>query len=528
VFDPDEPTLPGGVRVLSQDIVGFAWVEAGRHAVRVSKSLLYQFDLPDDSDVYGGVYLNPGRRSGGDSIVWLTPANQRTALPVHPCRDHEPRVVGPTVGDLVSALKNQPYLTTTKPAEVTVGGVDGLFVKVSVPDDAEVAACQGSAVDIISRLPAAEEPGIVDRMWILDIDGARHVLLARTFGATKLDTRLVTRLVKSITFTHEPADTVRPPGLAGVGAVWYDAQGLHHGGVVERTPVELVADEVEGIGSVFALVRHGAVYRDPATDDVWFHPWGGRPRVVGHGSATGPGGDPESDVAAWFEGNELVVFDTARGEEISRITEEAWALIPRNMMSEHVRDSNGFVHVSPTEVVWRSENDSGLQGMSRLEVEAGTSSVVWDLYDPNEPPMPIDVHDTTRIIPLLGDGQGDPPVSLLIDAAGQEQLRLDPDSHGVEPMGRLSPDGTFVLAPSLDSQDLSDSHGAAIVDARNRMTWKLPLTDSYVWIAWSYDNLAVVKVDRDDKTKSTLLACDAATRECDRLPHQGRVLLPAS
>ena len=319
----------------------------------------------------------------------------------------------------------------------------------------------------------------------------------------------------------EQMDAVRPPGLAGVGAVWYDAEGLHHGGVVERTPVELVADHFEGVGSVFALVRHGAVYRDPATDDVWFHPWGGQSRVVGRGSVAGPGGDPESDVAAWFEGDELVVFDTARGEEISRTTEEAWTLEP-GFLSEHVRDSNGFVHVSPEEVVWRSENVSGWQGMRRLDVETGTSSLVWDQYDPSSGPMPSDVHDTTRITPLLGDGQGDPPVSLLIDAAGQEQLRLDPDSYGVEPGGRLSPDGSFVLA-AMDPH----SH-AAIVDVRNRTIWKLPLTESYVWTAWSYDNLAVVKVDRDDKTKSTLIACDAVTRECDRLPHRGRVLLPAS
>lgn len=202
-FDPDEPTLPGGVRVLSQDVDGFAPVEAGRHAVRVSESLLYQFDLPAYSDVFGGVYLNPGRRAGGDSIVWLTPANQRTALPVHPCRDHDPTVVGPTVDDLASALNRQPYLTTTKPVEVSVGGMEGLFVKVSVPDDADVSACQGASVDVISGTQSAEEAGIVDRLWILDIDGARHVLWARTFGATALDTSLVTRLVESITFTRD-------------------------------------------------------------------------------------------------------------------------------------------------------------------------------------------------------------------------------------------------------------------------------------------------------------------------------------
>ena len=170
------------------------------------------------------------------------------------------------------------------------------------------------------------------------------------------------------------------------------------------------------------------------------------------------------------------------------------------ILSEHVRDSNGFVHVSPAEVVWRSENVAGLQGMRRLDVETGTSSLVWDQYDPNSGPMPSDVHDTTRITPLLGHGQVDPPISLLIEAAGQEQLRLDSDTHGVEPGAMLSPDGSFALAAAHPHSD-----GAAIVDIRDGTIWKPPLphslTDSYGWLAWSYGNLAVVKFDEDDKTE---------------------------
>ena len=49
-----------------------------------------------------------------------------------------------------------------------------------------------------------------------------------------------------------------------------------------------------------ALVRSGALYWDEMSD-VWFHPWGGGPRIVGHTSVAGPGGDPNSDTAAWFE-----------------------------------------------------------------------------------------------------------------------------------------------------------------------------------------------------------------------------------
>jgi hypothetical protein len=204
VFDPDEPTLPGGVRVLSQDVDGFVQVPAGRHAVRVSESLLYQFDLPEHSEVFGGVYLNPGKEAGGDTIIYLFPADDRMALPLNPCRDHTLKVAGPTVDDLAGALSRQPYLHVTTPADVTVGGADGLFVKATVPDDAEAAACQDGQLVMISDKQGNidVDPGMIDRMWILDIDGARHVLLARTFGDTRLDTRLVNRLVQSVTFTH--------------------------------------------------------------------------------------------------------------------------------------------------------------------------------------------------------------------------------------------------------------------------------------------------------------------------------------
>ena len=99
--------------------------------------------------------------------------------------------------------------------------------------------------------------------------------------------------------TDPPATTV--PAVPGV-PVWWDARGLHHGDVVEQTPVEIGQQVGEdSITGALALVRSGAVYLDPVTGDVWFHPWGGEPRIVGHNSAAGPGGDPNGDTAAWFD-----------------------------------------------------------------------------------------------------------------------------------------------------------------------------------------------------------------------------------
>jgi len=210
VFDPDEPTLPGGVRVLSQTIDGSVPVRAGRYAVRVSDSLLYQVDVPDDTEVVSGTYLNPVSPGEHDlnGLLWIDPAGDDTALPVDPCHDHSAKPVGPTVADLATALSDQPFLTVAPPVEVTVGGMDGLMVKATVPTGADVSACQGGSVDLISDSHSVGA-GTVERLWILDVDGARHVIQARVSTGADEDAtsarqhnRAIARMVESITFNH--------------------------------------------------------------------------------------------------------------------------------------------------------------------------------------------------------------------------------------------------------------------------------------------------------------------------------------
>src|SRR5262245_9116707 len=159
-----------------------------------------------------------------------------------------------------------------------------------------------------------------------------------------------------------PLEPAKP--VVGAGPVWYDAQGLHRGDVVEQTPVDLVVperavskDQVIPQEGALALVRSGAVYLDPATGDVWFHPWGGEPRIVGHNSDAGPGGDPDGDIAAWFEGSdalnagpgELVIYDTAAGREISRTVQARG--VDRSS-GDHYPAGNRFLQVSAERVVW--------------------------------------------------------------------------------------------------------------------------------------------------------------------------------
>lgn len=330
----------------------------------------------------------------------------------------------------------------------------------------------------------------------------------------------------------EPLGPVKPPGiLVGAVPVWYDAGGLHRGDVVEKTPVRLFTDTKRAedhvaLGGVLALVRRGAFYRDPTNDDVWFHPWGGEPRVVGHDSSAGPGGDPDGDVAAWFDGEELVVYDTARGRELSRTkpgdddsVELRDARVVRNP-TEHVTGGNGFKHVSAEEVVWRATDTAGiLARMYRLDVSTGKSTIVWEAEEGKFPSLE-DMHGATR---LWGDCCGGTKEALRIEVTGREELRL-----GVEPLGKLSADGSFVLTATCPAR--CAPHGAAIADVHSGEIWNLPYPDFYATIAWSYGDLAMVEVDQKPGREDgkSLVACNAATRQCHQLPRQGNVLLPTS
>ena len=316
------------------------------------------------------------------------------------------------------------------------------------------------------------------------------------------------------------APVEQPKPVVGAVPVWYDAKGLHRGDVVEQTPVELVepAQVVPGTDGgirpqrgALALVRSGAVYLDPATGDVWFHPWGGEPRIVGQNSGTGPGGDPNGDTAAWFEGSpdplnpvpgELVVYDTAAGREISR------TLQPHvdDLCCEHRPSGNGFLQVSAERVVWAS-----VRNTYSHDVRTRTTSVV----------QLDDVHNQVEVVENFRDVG-----ALVLRVPGRAEERF-PDLEG---FGRLSPSGNYVLAVGDVEEYPEEGHGAVIVDTRTGELWRVP-NNTYAWIAWSYGDIALVdhtKNEADHTEDVELLACDAARRTCERLPAERPFLMPTN
>jgi len=119
----------------------------------------------------------------------------------HPCDATRRTVaVGPTAADLADALAAQPMRDGTTPVPVTIGGYDGFYVELSVPDDIDVDACPGGK---FFSWPGRWQQGAgqVDMLWIVDVDGQRVVFDAWALpGASPQERAELQHMVTTATF----------------------------------------------------------------------------------------------------------------------------------------------------------------------------------------------------------------------------------------------------------------------------------------------------------------------------------------
>ena len=111
---------------------------------------------------------------------------------------------GPTVEDLAAALVNQPRLHPTDPVPVSLGGYDGLYVELSLPKDAS--ACAGARTLWLEPGPGYHtnlQRAVVDRFWILDVEGQRLVIDA--FNGSAVSDNEVDELIRIAESTTFPS-----------------------------------------------------------------------------------------------------------------------------------------------------------------------------------------------------------------------------------------------------------------------------------------------------------------------------------
>jgi len=137
----------------------------------------------------------PAGFSGRDTFVWAeveTFANITYAAPTRvfadPCDAAAPsRRVGATVEDLATALARQSHGSTTEPVATEVDGHSGLYLERTVTTR-DIEDCRATTLRIWET-PAPDsvreyEFAVVDRYWILDVDGRRVVLSVLTQDVT--------------------------------------------------------------------------------------------------------------------------------------------------------------------------------------------------------------------------------------------------------------------------------------------------------------------------------------------------------
>ena len=317
------------------------------------------------------------------------------------------------------------------------------------------------------------------------------------------------------------------PGLeVGDVPVWYDDAGLHRGDVVEQTPVELREMDGDAIrDGALALVRTGALYLDPASGDVWFHPWGGQPRIVGHDSSTGPSANPGGDIAAWFDGVDLVLYDTAEGVELVRDSQVGaalkyhWSRLPDDSDTcytgcyEHAQPGNGFLDVSADRVVWTAFR--GVGPTFAYDVSSGEVSRLGPIKRSYMGDVVLaDVRGDLGAYAVEYGLPGGRDVLVLTGTGwtgegGRQWLPAEP--------GGFNADGRYLLVD--DVKVPGEGVGQGLLDTSSGRRWLLP---SSGWLAWSYGDIALAHSD------GRLTACHAADNSCDKFSSQGAVLMPTN
>ncbi|HEX9092784.1 MAG TPA: hypothetical protein VF902_02260 [Coriobacteriia bacterium] len=164
---------------------------AGEYSARPfpapNDSLRFTFTVPDGWEGWGSppnaVVPNVGTGGpDGAAMAFL----QVTGLFSDPCHGNAVAdvPVGTTVNDLVAALQDQTAYEVSAPVDVTLGGYSGKRMDLQLPSDVDFGACDDAAFWVWEPGPYAQGPGNRWHLWILDVDGARVVILAQDFVTT--------------------------------------------------------------------------------------------------------------------------------------------------------------------------------------------------------------------------------------------------------------------------------------------------------------------------------------------------------
>lgn len=183
---PEGAALPDDVLALPDNDSGadFATLDAGRYRIPLSDSLSFDVDVPDQTFAHDdGLFL-----ATGAIVLKAEIAGEEYGVPHDPCTAHIIDPAGPTVDDLVQAIRSEPAYQVTRPEPVELGGASGTYLEVRIPRDRDTPRCDGGEVQTPGNPDNAIswKPPYIGSYWILDVDGQR-VVVAQSCGPCSSD-----------------------------------------------------------------------------------------------------------------------------------------------------------------------------------------------------------------------------------------------------------------------------------------------------------------------------------------------------
>jgi hypothetical protein len=178
-------------------------LEAGRYALPAIGSRdapLAVVDLPDGYQSWGPFVFADKPDEANDPLaigLWAIDGVYRDAC----AGDDLARVS--TVRGLAASLVDQRNTTTTDPRPVRLAGYRGLYLEIASPTDIDYSTCSDAEVNYWRAGKDADRwtrrPGMVDRLWILDVDGRPLVwVMAIPPSATKRQVKRLTSIVRGV------------------------------------------------------------------------------------------------------------------------------------------------------------------------------------------------------------------------------------------------------------------------------------------------------------------------------------------
>jgi hypothetical protein len=108
----------------------------------------------------------------------------------------------------VEALEAQRRTETSPAVPVTLGGHDGIYLELSAPTGLDFSTCRDDRLTIFDTAAKGghhwiAEPGVVERYWVLDVDG-EPVVLTGAVSPETTDSQMeeLTQIVESVQFVR--------------------------------------------------------------------------------------------------------------------------------------------------------------------------------------------------------------------------------------------------------------------------------------------------------------------------------------